>query len=265
MKPLAYCKDLGDRLIVVNANTAKRNALTPEFYGVLAEALELASNTARITSVILRSESGFFCAGGNLGALATRRDLTRDQRQEKIDQLHDLIRAIIACPKPVIAAVEGGAAGAGVSIVLACDLIVAAEDAKFTIAYVKAGLTPDGGLTKTLAAHLPRATLMRLALLGEPIPAQRLYALGAISEIAKPGHVIAAATDLAEALALGPSATHGTIKALLNTAPGNSLATQLDAERDAMADAVMKAEAEEGIRAFLDKRPPDFKTLRSRS
>jgi len=261
MKPLAYCEDLGDRLMVVNANTTKRNALSPDYYRVLRDAMERAA-APRITSVILHSAGGFFCAGGDLSLLATRRDLPRDQRLARIEDLHDVIRAVMNCPKPVIAAVEGGAAGAGVSLAFACDMIVADRDAKFTIAYVKAGLVPDGGLTSTLSAHLARATLMRMALLGEPVAADRLHDLGAISQVEAADNVLPAAQALADRLARGPSATHGRIKALINTAHAAPLGDQMNAEREAMADAVAAPEAAEGITAFLEKRAPDYAKLR---
>lgn len=264
MKPIAYFEDLGDRLVVVNANTTKRNALSPRLYEVIHEALELAGREPRITSVVLRGEGGFFCAGGDLGLIAERKKASRDERREKIDELHDVTRAIVACPKPVIAAVEGGAAGAGVSIAFACDMIVAQDDALFTVAYVKAGLVPDGGLTSLMAAGLPRATLMRMALLGEAVPAERLYALGAVSQLAPKGEVMTAVEALAAALAKGASATQGVIKGLVSAAYNTPLAEQLDAERDAMADAFATPEANEGISAFLEKRVPDFAKLRGK-
>ena len=262
MQPLAHFQDLGDRLVVVNENTAKRNALSPDLYRVLRDAMELAAREYRITSVILRGAGGFFCAGGDLGLLATRRDLPREERLAKIEDLHDVIRAVMDCPKPVIAAVEGGAAGAGVSLAFACDLIVADQNAKFTVAYVKAGLVPDGGLTSTLSAHLPRAALMQMALLGDPVTAERLHALGAISQVEEEGNVFAAALALADRLSDGPSATQSRIKALVNAARSASPRDQMNAERDAMADAVAAPEAAEGIAAFLEKRTPEYAQLR---
>lgn len=265
MEPLAYCEDLGDRLVVVNNNTAKRNALSPDLYRVIREAMELAAAEDRISCVILGGAGSFFCSGGDLRMLASRREATQDVRLSKIEDLHDVIRAIVTCPKPVIAAIEGGAAGAGVSMAFACDMIVAAEDATFTIAYVKAGLVPDGGLTSTLSAHIPRAMLMRMALLGEPVGARRLSDLGAISEMVAPGDAVAAAHALSDALARGPMAAQSAIKALITPAYTRSLAEQMDAERDAMAHAIGTPEAGEGIGAFLEKRAPDFKHLRGKA
>ena len=261
---LARLEDHGDRLVVVNANAARRNALSPDYYAVLGDALRLAAREPRIVSVMLRGEGGFFCAGGNLGSIAARRGEPRAARLAAVDALHDLVRGIVGCPKPLVAVVEGGAAGAGVSLAFACDFVVAEADAAFTVAYVKAGLVPDGGLTRTLRERLPAGFAARMALLGEPVPARRLHEIGAIEEIAATGEAFAVASGLVDALARGPSATQGVIKGLLRAGDEEPFGARLDRERDAMADAVVSPEAEEGIDAFLGKRAPDFAARRSR-
>ena len=108
----AQLQDMGDRLVIWNGNTAKRGALSPELYEKITEALETAKEP-RVRAVILTSEGPFFCAGGDLNVLIARRDMPEAERRDKIDDLHDLVRAMRACPVPVVAAVEGGAAGAG--------------------------------------------------------------------------------------------------------------------------------------------------------
>ncbi len=262
MTRLASIEDLGDRLVVLNANAERRGALNPDYYEALHRALAIAGSEPRIVAVILASEGGFFCAGGDLNLLATRAALPEAERRERIDGLHELIRAVVAGPQPVIAAIEGGAAGAGLSLALACDFTVSADTARFTAAYVKAGLVPDAGLTHSLSTHLPKALASRMLLLGEPVAAVQLHALGALTEIVADGDTFDAAMALADKLARGPSATHGAIKALLATAPDRAFSAQLDAERDAMARAQGSAEAAEGISAFLEKRRPDFAKLR---
>ncbi|WP_179381157.1 oxepin-CoA hydrolase, alternative type [Jannaschia marina] len=257
----AKLEDFGDRLIVTATNGARRNALTPDYYATLAEALEQARDP-RIAAVILCGEGGYFCAGGDLTQLATRRELPEPERLARIEALHDLIRGVIACPAPVIAAVEGGAAGAGASLAFACDLVVADRAASFSAAYVKAGLVPDGGLTTSLARLVPRATLMRMALFGEKIPATRLHELGVVSQLEDAADVFPAALALADRLADGPTGAQTAIKRLVTSAYDSDAATQLDRERDAMAAAVAAPEAAEGIGAFLDKRTPDFRTAR---
>lgn len=258
---LARVEDEGDRLLVVASNAARRNALSPDFYAALGDGLARAAEP-RIGAVIVHGAGGYFCAGGDLRSLRERRGLPFDERRARIETLHDLVRAIRACPVPVIAAVDGGAAGAGVSIAFACDLVVAASDATFSAAYVKAGLVPDGGLTATLAAHLPRPMLMRMALFGEPVEATRLRDLGAVSAICEPGGALAAANALADRLLAGPPEATARIKALVRAAYATPPDAQMDAERDAMAAALGGAEAGEGIDAFLNKRRPDFAARR---
>lgn len=255
-------EDHGDHLVVINNNPRRRNALTDSFQQGFREALALAAREPRIGAVVLTGAEGFFCAGGDLAKLQRGPDLPFDARRRIIEDLQDLIRAMVACPRPVIAAVEGGAAGAGASIALACDLILASQEAKFTAAYVNAGLVPDGGLTASLTALLPPPVAAEICLLGHPVPAARLYQLGAINALTEPGAALAEAQVLARHLARGPAAAQGVIKRLLTDARADLLAGRLEAETEAMAHALAAPEAAEGIRAFLDKRAPDFAALR---
>lgn len=254
---LARIDDRGDRLVVVNMNAARRGALSPDLYSAINEATWQATEK-RIRAVILTSEGGFFCAGGDLNTLIERRKLTEPERRDKIDGLHGIIRAIRACPVPVIAAVEGGAAGAGVSLAMACDLIVASAGARFTAAYVKAGLVPDGGLTAAFARTLPRPLAMEMCLLARPVTAERMAQLGVVNAVVPAGDTEAEANALADALAAGPRVAQSAIRALVNQAYDSAEAEQLDRERDAMAIAQGGDEAGEGISAFLEKRKPDF-------
>jgi 2-(1,2-epoxy-1,2-dihydrophenyl)acetyl-CoA isomerase len=263
-QPLVTIEDQGDRLIVVNCNTARRNALSPDYYQALASALKEATSQPRIKSVILTAKSPFFCSGGDLNLLAERQHLSLEDRASRIEALHDLIRLIRNCPKPVIAAVEGGAAGAGLSIALACDFIVAAVGAKFSAAYVKAGLVPDGGLTSALTQLLPRALVSEICLTGRAIAAERFYDLGAINRLCPAGQTLSVAQDIATGLAAGPTVTQGKIKALLVSAQFTDADAQLDVERDTMAQAIGAAEAIEGIAAFLEKRAPIFRTIQGK-
>jgi len=254
---LARVEDKGDRLVVVNCNAGKRGALSPDLYAAVDDAVARAAD-ARVRAILITSEGGFFCAGGDLTILIERSKLAEDERKAKIEGLHGMIRRIRSAPVPVIAAVEGGAAGAGASLALACDLIVAAEGAKFTASYVRAGLVPDGGLTSALSRLVPRALAMEMCLLARPVTAERMADLGAINAVVPTGETEQHAHELADVLARGPRTAQGVVRGLVAQAYEAEEARQLNAERDAMARAQGGPEAAEGIAAFLEKRKPDF-------
>ncbi|WP_134725297.1 oxepin-CoA hydrolase, alternative type [Paracoccus luteus] len=254
--------DQGTHLVVVNRNPARRNALTPGFYAGLRQALAQAADQPRVGAVVLTGAEGFFCAGGDLTMLIRAQQMTEDARRAEIGDLQSLVRSIMDCPRPVIAAVEGGAAGAGFSLAMACDLIIAADDARFTAAYVNAGLIPDGGLTGSLTAALPPALVAELCLGGQPVAATRLHALGAINAVTPPGQARPAAEMVAAQLAQGPAEAQAAIKALVVGARRALMDRQLDAEVPAMARALAAPEAAEGIAGFLEKRRPGFAALR---
>lgn len=251
-------EDRGDHLLVTLDNPARRNALSADMHPAMRAALIRAASEDRFGAVLLTGAGGYFCAGGDLNALSQRGALSRDERRGRIDDLHDTIRAIRACPRPVIAAVEGGAAGAGLSIALACDLLVAAEDASFAAAYVRVGLVPDGGLTASLARKVPASFAARMCLTGDPVAAPVLAAMGVVSDLASTGQALQRAAELAARLAQGPAVAQAAIKRLLAEADQGGFGDQLDRERDAMADALGSTEAAAGIRARLNRASPDF-------
>lgn len=254
----AVVEDRGDHMLVTLSNPQRRNALSPAMYADLRAALDQAAADDRIGAVVLTGASGYFCAGGDLNALAERAALSREERRTRIEDLHATIRAIRACSRPVIAAVEGGAAGAGFSIALACDLLVAAEDASFAAAYVRVGLVPDGGLTASLARRVPASLAARVCLTGDPVGAPVLAGMGVVTDLCAPGQAHADAARLAARLARGPAGAQAAIKRLLADAYAGDFDAQMQRERDAMADALASPEAAAGIRARLDRTVPDF-------
>ncbi|WP_295047078.1 oxepin-CoA hydrolase, alternative type [uncultured Paracoccus sp.] len=251
-------EDRGDHLLVTLDDAARRNALSPSMHPVLRDALDRAAAEDRLGAVVLTGAGSYFCAGGDLNALAQRAELSRDERRALIDELHTTIRAIRACPRPVIAAVEGGAAGAGLSIALACDLLVAAENATFAAAYVRVGLVPDGGLTASLARRVPASFAARMCLTGDPVTAPVLAGLGVVTDLCPPGQAVVRAAELAARLAQGPAQAQAAIKRLLAEAGRNDFDDQLDHERDAMADALARPEAAAGLKARLGRTVPEF-------
>ena len=253
----------GTVLILSNNNVSARNALSPEFYAATIEALTAATADASVGAVVLTGEGGHFCAGGDLRQLATRRELPVQERLDKLEGLHQLIRAVRDCPKPVIAAVEGAAAGAGVSLALACDMLVAARSSVFSVAYVKVGLTPDGGATAFLAEFVSRQVLTELCLTGERISGERMAELGPVNRLVETGAAVAEAVRLAEQIARGPELAMARIKDLCRKATRHTLAQQLDLEAQYMVRSQETEESREGIAAFLEKRTADFSKLRT--
>lgn len=253
---------IGPALHVINNNAKARNALSVAYYEGVKSALDQAANDASIAAVVLSGAGGFFCAGGDVNVLQTRAAMTFDQRVAAINGLHDVIRAILACPKPVIAAIEGGAAGAGVPLALACDMIVAAEDAYFSVGYAKIGLVPDGGTTGFLTALAPRQLVNEICMFGGKVLVNRLAELGAVNKIAPKGRVVEDAFALVAQLHAMPPGSLAAIKSLTASAPGNSIEEQLELEVNAMASAQGGPEAAEGIAAFLGKRKPDYGQFR---
>lgn len=248
-------------LILTMSNPTKRNAIFPTLYAELTEALSQAQDNPEIGAVILKGDAGYFCSGGDLAGIQERRQLSRAERRHRLEGLHDLVRYMRRFPKPLIAAVEGGAAGAGLSLAFACDLLVVDEQARFSVAYVRVGLTPDGGATASLSTVLPKALVMELCLTGNPIDAQRLYQLGAINRILPKEQVAEAALDIASQLAAGPQNAIARIKELCQQAGQVSFNEQLDKEAEYMVMAQEGAEAAEGITAFFEKRRPNFRAI----
>jgi len=254
----------GAVLVLSNNNPGARNALTPGFYSGLTAALHEAACDATVGAVVLTGEGGHFCSGGDLRQLIHRRELPIAERRLKLEGLHNLVRALRDCPKPVIMAVEGAAAGAGLSLALAGDMLVAAKNAQFSVAYVKVGLTPDGGATAFLAEFVSRQVLTELCLTGERVSGERLHALGPVNRLADPGQALAQALALAAQVAVGPELAMARIKTLCRSAHANTLEEQLELEAQFMVQSQETEESREGMGAFLEKRPADFAPLRTR-
>lgn len=252
----------GAVLILTNNNPLARNALSPGFYAALQQALRDAADDFTVGAIVLTGEGGHFCAGGDLRQLAKRRELPIEERRSKMEALHDMLRAVRDCPKPVVAAVEGAAAGGGLSLALACDMLVAAKNAVFSVAQVKVGLTPDGGVTAFLTEFASRQVLTELCLTGERVSGERLHQLGCVNRLTEPGQALRAGVMLAEQIASGPMQAMARIKDLCRQAQYNSIEQQLELEAHFMVRAQESEESREGIGAFLDKRVPDYVKLR---
>ncbi|MCB1979137.1 MAG: enoyl-CoA hydratase [Burkholderiaceae bacterium] len=249
----------GQTLVLTLSHPGRLNTLSPDIYAAGIEALNGAERSAHVRSVVLTGADGLFCAGGDLARLQANRQQPPAVQAANIDALHDWIETIRAYPKPVVAAVEGAAAGAGFSLVLACDFAVAARSARFSLAYSRVGLSPDGGASWTLAQAVPRALAAEWLMLGDTISAERLHALGVINRLSEPGAALAGALNLCAILNARAPNVLASVKELLTDAAGSDLHAQLARERRHFVDNLHHENAGEGIAAFFDKREPLFR------
>ena len=249
----------GQTLILTISNPEFKNALGPEIYAAGIEALNAAETNPEIRSVIITGEGAAFCAGGNLQRLLANRKQPKDVQAQSIDGLHSWIDSIHTYPKPVIAAVEGAAAGAGFSLALACDFCVAADNAVFVMSYSTVGLSPDGGGSWALARALPRQLANQLMMCGDRITAQRLFDFGLVNQVCSSGSALREALVLAEHLNARAANALSSIKELVNSAASNSLSQHFNDERDHFVDNLHNSNAAEGMNAFLEKRKPSYR------
>lgn len=248
----------GRTMVLTLSNLGHRNALGPEMYAAGVEALSVAESNPEVRSVVLTGEGAMFCAGGDLKRLQANREQPPEVQAQSIEHLHNWIEAIRTFPKPVIAAVEGAAAGAGFSLALACDFIVAARDAVFVMAYSNVGLSPDGGASWSLARALPRPLVNELLMAGERIHAPRLHELGLVNRVSDPGRALDEALALAERLNQRAPNVLASVKELVNEAPQATLTQQLAQERTHFVRNLHHPNAGIGIAAFLAKQAPDY-------
>lgn len=249
----------GPTLLLTLSDPATRNTLSPQIYAAFIEALNHADAQADIRCVVLTGDAGHFCSGGNLQRLVRNREAGPQVQIESIERFHELVEALRVFPKPVIAAVEGAAAGAGFSLALSCDLLVAAKDARFVLSYGRVGLSPDGGVVSHLMQALPRSQVLQLLLLAEPIGAEQLHRQCVVNYLSEPGQALTMALELAERLAqMAPNAL-ASAKELVHKAQGATLRQHLALERDHFVSNLFHDNGGEGIEAFLARRAPQFK------
>jgi 2-(1,2-epoxy-1,2-dihydrophenyl)acetyl-CoA isomerase len=239
----------------------KLNALTPEMKEGFEEALAKAAEPG-VKALFLRGAGRAFCAGGDIGWMA--KALAED-RWEEMEALLDLGASVAyglaTLPKPVVAVVQGPAAGAGMSLALCADLRIASHEALFSMAFVKLGLHPDWGGSVGLSRLVNPAVAAELMMTGDTIDAARAQALGLVNQIVPADRLEAAVEALGRRLAAGPADTFARIKATLLRNQGldaDGLRTRFDAEGAQMKAAMRHPDAKEGLSAFLEKRTPRF-------
>lgn len=230
------------------------NALNTAMRGELRAALKAAGRDDAVRAVVLTGAGRAFCSGADLRGGAAERDFRRVLTEE----YNPLVTAIRELPKPVIAAVNGVAAGAGVSIALACDLVYAAADARFLQAFVRIGLVPDSGSTRSLVRAVGRHRAAQLIFSGEPLSAAEAHAAGLVNEVVPAMELAATVRAAAARLAAGPTRAIGYAKRLINQAEDALLADSLAMEASLQELAGRTEDHAEGVAAFGEKREPRF-------
>ncbi len=237
------------------------NAAGLELMADLDAAVSAAIADREVRAIIITGEGRGFCSGANLsggGSAGRATDSGEGPNQALLTVYNPFVSRVRKSPKPLVAAVNGVAAGVGVSLALACDLVVAAESSYFLLAFRRIGLVPDGGATWLLPRLIGKARAMELMLLGEKLPAATALEWGLINRCVPDGEVLAKATGLAKALATGPKSL-GLTRNLVWDSLDAQWHDQVEAEAYAQGDAGRTEDAREGIMAFVQKRQAEFK------
>jgi len=247
-------------IVTISLNRPERlNALAGYMRRDLAEALEEAGSDPEVRVIVIKGEGHAFCAGGDIHFMA---ELVERGDSEEFARLLGAARRVILAirqmTKPVLASIEGACAGAGFNLALACDLRIASETASFAQSFVKIGFHPDWGGTYFLPRMVPSNIAAELFFLGDAIDAQKALTLGLVNRVVPPEQLEAETRKLAERLRDAPAVSIAAAKQAVYAGEHDSLEQMLQYEVDAQMRCFESEDGREGVRAFLEKRPPRF-------
>jgi len=234
-----------------------RNALTRQVVRSVTAALESVANDAGVRAVVITGGGGHFCAGADLRKTFEEDPDFLDHLDEYMREYHALIRSIVRCPKPTIAAIDGAAVGFGADLALACDLRVASSRAYLEERFVKIGLMPDGGGSFWLPRLVGTSRAMQMMLLADRLTAAQMNDLGLLVSVSPHDELAASADALAARIAQGAPLAFASIKSAVYASWGD-LEDALRRERESQVVLLKSKDAMEGITAFLQKREPSF-------
>lgn len=233
------------------------NAVNVDLARDLHTAVIAAEADPTVKVVVLRGAGKTFCVGGDLKAFAARADLPAHLR-EVTTHLHAAIIALARMDAPIVVGVQGSAAGAGLGLAVGGDIVIAAQSAHFVVAYTKIGLNPDGGTSFLLPRLVGLRRAQELTLMNTPVDAESAREMGLVTRVVADDGLDAEVSTVARALAIGARRAQGEAKRLLRTSLDDSLALHLEAEAAAIVRSAERADAKEGIAAFLEKRAPTY-------
>lgn len=242
-----------DRITRIELNRAeRRNALTAEMYQAFADALRAAEADPAVRVVLIHGQPGCFCAGNDIHDFLQRPAMGEDA------PVSQFLRAIATAAKPLVAAVSGPAVGIGTTMLLHCDLVYAAPDARFQLPFVGLGLVPEAASALLLPALAGYQRAAELMLLGRPFGADKALAAGIVTEVVPENELLAYAREAAAAVAALPPGAVRQTKALMKRHPGPQVLEQMAEESRVFRERLGSPEAREALNAFLEKRAPDF-------
>jgi 2-(1,2-epoxy-1,2-dihydrophenyl)acetyl-CoA isomerase len=250
---------IADGIASLKLNRPDRlNALDAPLAEALLDALTRIDGDSSVKVVTLAGEGRSFMAGGDVSVFRAAGEEAPRQIGGLISRFHQIVRLIRRMRPPVIAGVQGPVAGGGLGLALACDLVIAADNASFVPAYTRLGTSPDGGTTWSITRLIGPRRALEWITLGDPMNAQDAAAIGLINRVVPAAQLDAAVSALARRIADGPAFAFASVKRLVHQAPINSFDEQLEAERDGFVAAARTADFREGVAAFLEKRAPVF-------
>jgi 2-(1,2-epoxy-1,2-dihydrophenyl)acetyl-CoA isomerase len=233
------------------------NAMSASIREGLTREIPRLLDDPQVRCLVITGTEGAFCAGGDIRNMGEE---TPKQTRERMRRHYDgWARRLLKAEKPVVMAVNGAAAGAGVSLALMGDILIASRDAYFATAFAKLGVVPDLGLIATLPRAIGMARARDMLLTSRKVPAEEAVQMGLVARVTEPDRLMPAALEAAQALASGPTVTLGLIKRLLQRAYDGSFDEYLEAESFAQAVAMSTDDFREGVAAFRAKRKPAFK------
>ena len=254
-RPAPVLIDLTDGILRLTMNRPEvMNAFSPELNDTVAEQLEQAGARDDVRVVLLTGTGPAFSAGADLSGEAGADDFD----ETTMDRANRFIRAVVGCDKPVVAGVNGVAAGVGTAAALACDLQVCTESAALVMGFAAIGLMPDGGTSATVPAAMGRARAMRMALLSEMLTAREAYDVGLVSHCVADADYEATLEKVLAKLASGPPLSLAATKKAVNAAAVPELHAALERERSGQSVLMRTKDFAEGIAAFVGKRRPSF-------
>ncbi len=251
--------EISDHIATITLNRPEKlNALNGELMEALPEILQRLADDDEVRCLVLTGAGRGFCAGGDIGGMASGEAMPTEDPVSRLRRREEVSRLLHEMPKPTIAMINGPAAGAGLSIALACDIRIAAESARFGTAFVRVGFSGDYGGTWMMQRLVGPAKARELYFTGDLIDAREAERIGLVNRVAPDAELAKETRALAQRIASGPPIALARMKQNLNLALRSDYSTLLDAEAEAMIFTGQTRDNREAIRAFLEKRQPTF-------